>query len=115
MRVVPTRQPTTPVQTGNHLAINNITLLNQNAAIQLTAGQNAPMTMQLLALFKVAGVELTDRFEVAQLVLQPSGHRVRVSLDPKSSAATEFEAAQVRLDPSRHIAELVLNAAPVSV
>ncbi|PYJ88577.1 MAG: hypothetical protein DME70_03720, partial [Verrucomicrobia bacterium] len=85
--------------------------VNQSGSIQLTAGQSAPMTMQLLAMFKVAGVELSDRFEVAQLVLQPSGSRVRVSVDPKSSAATEFETAQVRLDPSRKIAEFVLNAA----
>jgi len=114
MRVLPTRQPAKPVQTGTHLSIDDVALVNQNASIQVTAGQSAPMTMQLVALFKVAGVELSDRFEVAQLVLQPAGTRVRVILDPKSHAATEFETAHVRLDPSQRIAEFVLNVAAAS-
>jgi len=114
MRVLPTRQPAKPVQTGTHLSIDNVALVNQNASIQVTAGQSAPMTMQLVAMFKVAGVELSDRFEVAQLVLQPAGTRVRVILDPKSHAATEFETAHVRLDPTQRIAEFVLNAAAAS-
>ena len=111
MRVMPTRQPAKPVQTRNQLSINDVALVNQNASIQVTAGQSPPMTMQLVALFKVAGVELSDRFEVAQLVLQPAGTRVRIILDPKSSAAAEFETALVRLDSSQRIAEFVLNAA----
>ena len=111
MRVVPTRQPAKAIEKRNGFAINDVAIVNQSGSIQLTAGQSAPMTMQLLAMFKVAGVELSDRFEVAQLVLQPAGSKVRVSVDPKSSAATEFETAQVRLDPSRKIAEFVLNAA----
>jgi DNA-binding response OmpR family regulator len=111
MRVMPTRQPAKAVQTRNQLFINDVALVNQNASIQVTAGQSAPMTMQLVALFKVAGVELSDRFEVAQLVLQPAGTRVRVILDPKSRAATEFETAEVRLDPTQHIAEFILNSA----
>jgi DNA-binding response OmpR family regulator len=111
MRVMPTRQPAKPVQTRSQLSINDVALVNQNASIQVTAGQSAPMTMQLVAMFKVAGVELSDRFEVAQLVLQPADNRVRVILDPQSRAATEFETAQVRLDPSQRIAEFVLNVA----
>lgn len=111
MRVMPTRQPAKAVQTGNRLVINDLSLVNQNAPIQVTAGQTAPMTMQLVALFKVAGVELSDRFEVAQLVLQPTGTRVRVILDPQSRAIAEFETAQVRLDPSQRITEFILNAA----
>jgi hypothetical protein len=114
MRVMPTRQPAKTVQAQNQLVINDLALVNQNASIQVTAGQSAPMTMHLMALFKVAGVELSDRFEVAQLVLQPAGTRVRVILDPQSRAATEFETAQVRLDPSQRIAEFVLNAAPAT-
>ena len=111
MRVLPTRQPAKPVQTRNQLSINDVALVNQNTSIQVTAGHSAPMTMQLIAMFKVTGVELSDRFEVAQLVLQPADNRVRVILDPKSHAATEFETAQVRLDRSQRIAEFVLSAA----
>jgi DNA-binding response OmpR family regulator len=114
IRVMPTRQPAKAVQTRNQLVINDLALVNQNASIQVTAGQTAPMTMQLVALFKVAGVELSDQFEVAQLVLQPAGTRVRVILDPQSRAISEFETAQVRLDPSQRIAEFVLNAAPAT-
>ena len=112
MRVMPTRRPAVPVQTRNRLAINDVALVNQNGSIQVTAGPSAPMTMQIVAMFKVAGVELSDRFEVAQLVLQPADTRVRVILDPQSRAVTEFETALVQLDAWHRIAELVLNAAP---
>jgi hypothetical protein len=113
MRVLPTRKPAKPIEARNAFAINDLALVNQNASIQMTAGQAAPMTMQLVAMFKVAGVELSDRFEVAQLVLQPAGSRVRVTLDPQARLAggTEFETVQVRLDSSRRIAEFVLNSA----
>ena len=89
--------------------------MNANAPIELTGGQAAPMTMQLIALFKVAGVELSDRFEVAQLVLRPAHGRVRLTLDPQTriAAGTEFEPTQIRLDSSRRIVEFVLKAAPL--
>jgi DNA-binding response OmpR family regulator len=113
MRVVPTRQPAKRIEAKNGFAINDVALINQNASIQMTSGESAPMTMQLMALFKVAGVELSDRFEVEQLILQPAGSRVRVTLDPQArpAASTEFETVQVRLDASRRIAEFVLNSA----
>jgi DNA-binding response OmpR family regulator len=113
MRVMPTRQPAKRIEAKNGFAINDVALINQNASIQMTAGASAPMTMQLMALFKVAGVELSDRFEVEQLILQPAGSRVRVTLDPQArpAAATEFETVQVTLDASRRIAEFVLNSA----
>jgi hypothetical protein len=116
LRVVPTRRPAKAIETRTAFAINDLALVDQNASIQMTAGQSAPMTMQLVALFKVAAVELSDRFEVAQLVLHPAANRVRVSLDPQSRAAggTEFETAQVRLDDSRRIAEFVLQSARMS-
>jgi hypothetical protein len=52
---------------------------------------------------------------VAQLVLQPAGTRVHITLDPQSRSAggTEFETVQVRLDASRRITEFVLNSAAV--
>jgi hypothetical protein len=113
MRVVPMHRPANLIQTRNALEINDVALVNQNASIELTAGYAAPMTMQLMARFKVAGVELSDRFEVAQLLLQPAGTRVHITLDPQSRLAggTEFETVQVRLDASRRITEFVLNSA----
>ena len=112
MRVRPTRRPANAIHARNGFEIKDLSLVNQNASIELTAGQAAPMTMQLVAMFKVAAVELSDRFEVAQLVLQPAGNRVRITLDPQSRSpgGTEFETVQVRLDSSHRIAEFVLNA-----
>jgi hypothetical protein len=113
MRVMPTRRPANSIHMRNGFEINDVALVNQNASIELTARQAAPMTMQLVAMFKVAGVELSDRFEVAQLVLQPAGNRVRITLDPQSRSpgGTEFETVQVRLDASSRIAEFVLQSA----
>ncbi len=114
LRVLPTRRPPVPVEVRTRLEIKEIALVNQNASIQLTGGQAAPMTLTLMAVFKVAGVELSDHFEVAQLVLQSAGGRVRVNLDPQSpNAGTEFETVGVRLDSSRRIAEFFLNAVAV--
>jgi DNA-binding response OmpR family regulator len=113
LRVRPTRRPADSIRTHNGFQINDVKLVNETACIQLTAGTSAPMTMQLVAVFKVAAVELSDRFEVAQLVLQPEGSRVRITLDPQSrgTAGTEFETVGVRLDASARIAEFVLNSA----
>jgi DNA-binding response OmpR family regulator len=111
LRVLPTRRPPAPVEVRTRLEIKDIALVNQNASIQLTGGEGAPMTLKLMAVFKVAGVELSDRFEVAQLVLQSAGGRVRVNLDPQSrDAGAEFETVGVRLDSSRRIAEFILSA-----
>ena len=111
MRVVPTRRPPVPVEVQTRLEIRDLAVVNQSASFQLTGGQSAPMTLELLAVFKVAGVELSDRFEVSQLVLQSAGGRVRVNLDPKARAAgTEFETVGVRLDSSHRIAEFFLGA-----
>jgi DNA-binding response OmpR family regulator len=111
LRVLPTRRPPDPVEVQTRLEIQDIALVNQNASIQVTGGRAAPMTLKLMAVFKVASVELSDRFEVAQLVLQSSGGRVRVNLDPQSrDAGAEFETVGVRLDSSRRIAEFILSA-----
>jgi DNA-binding response OmpR family regulator len=112
MRVRPTRRPAESIRTHAGFAIDDVKLLNEAACIQFTAGTSVPMTMQLVAVFKVAGVELSDRFEVAQLVLQPEGSRVRVTLDAQSSGptGTEFETIGVLLDASGRIAEFVLSS-----
>ncbi|MEN3368285.1 MAG: two-component system, chemotaxis family, protein-glutamate methylesterase/glutaminase [Verrucomicrobiota bacterium] len=113
MRVVPTRRPPNSIPPRNGFAINDLALVNENASIEVTAKTGPAMSMQLVAMFKVASVELSARFEVAQLVLQPQGNRVRVSLDPQSRGlgGIEFETIEVRLDASARLAELVLNSA----
>jgi DNA-binding response OmpR family regulator len=113
LRVVPTRRPADSIRTHNGFDINQVELVNETACIQLIAGTVAPMTLQLVAICKVAAVELSDRFEVAQLVLQPESSRVRITLDPqaRASVGTEFETASVSLDSFARIAEFVLNSA----
>ncbi len=108
MRARPTRRPAESIRTHAGFDINDVKLVNEAACIQFTAGTSAPMTMRLVAIFKVAGVELSDVFEVAQLVLQSEGSRVRITLDALGTAGTEFETVGVRLDASGRIAEFVL-------
>jgi hypothetical protein len=112
MRVRPTRRPAESIRTHAGFAIDDVKLVNEAACIQFTAGTAAPMTMQLVAVFKVAGVELSDRFEVAQLVLQPESSRVRITLEAQSlgTTGTDFETVGVRLDPAGRIAEFVLSS-----
>jgi DNA-binding response OmpR family regulator len=114
MRVVPTHRPANSIQPRSGFEINDIALVNESASIELTARGAAPMTMRLVAIFKVAGVELSDNFEVAQLVLQPAGNNVRITLDPGSGSpgGSEFETARIRLDASARIAEFILQAKP---
>jgi DNA-binding response OmpR family regulator len=112
MRVRPTHRPAESIRTHKGFDINDVKLVNEAACIQFTAGASTPMTMQLVAFFKVAGVELSDRFEVAQMILQSESSRVRITLDPQASgtAGMEFETVSVRLDASSRIAEFVLSS-----
>jgi DNA-binding response OmpR family regulator len=112
LRVRPTRRPAESIRPHAGFDINDVRLVNEAACIQFTAGMSVPMTMQLVAIFRIAGVELSDRFEVAQLVLQPEGNRVRVTLDPQPSGTTgtEFETIGVRLDAAGRIGEFVLSS-----
>jgi hypothetical protein len=111
MRVRPTHSPADSIHTRNGFDIDDVKLVNETAPIQFTAESSAPMIMQLVAVFRVIGVELSDRFEVAELVLQPEGSRVRITLDPRSrgGGGAEFQTVGVRLDASARIAEFVLN------
>jgi DNA-binding response OmpR family regulator len=113
MRVLPMRRPAGSIRTRNGFDINDVMLLNGNGSgsIQLTAGASTPMTIQMVTRVKVVEVELSERFEVAQLVLHLEGSRVRAALDPSTGSgySTEFETARVRLDSAAHIAELVLR------
>jgi DNA-binding response OmpR family regulator len=112
MRVRPTRRPAESIRTHAGFTIDDVKLVNEAACIQFTAGRSVPMTMQLVAVFKVAGVELSDRFEVAQLVLQPESSRVRITLEAQSlgTTGTDFETVGVRLDAAGRLAEFVLSS-----
>jgi hypothetical protein len=69
--------------------------------------------VQLLAHLELSGVELSNTFQVAQLVLKSTTKTVRVtfssqSLGPDGTGAT-CEAAGVKLDASARITELLLQ------
>lgn len=85
--------------------------VNGGEALQLTPAPGAPMTLQLFASFELAGVELSANFGVAALVLKSRDADLRVTLQPGGPATgATFKAAQVLLDHSARIAEILLDA-----
>ena len=105
------RRPPGPIHGRSGFDINEVKLLNETAAIQLTSRTSPPMTMQVSATVKVVEVELSDRFEVAQLILQPQSSRFRATLKPDGLGGNgvEFETVRARLDSTAHMAELVFR------
>jgi hypothetical protein len=69
--------------------------------------------MQLLADLELAGVELSNTFQVAHLVLKSSANAMRVTFSSQSVGQEETgvscEAAGVKLDASARIEELLLQ------
>ena len=79
-------------------------------AMELLPGGAAPMTMQLFASFELVGVELSPTFGIGALVLKSRGGEIRVTLQPASrNAGVVFKSAQVLLDRSARIAEVLLD------
>jgi len=115
LRLIPTLQPFTPPQTRNALQIAGVAVVpvNSHEHVELMPTVAAPMRVQLLAHLELAGVELSNTFQVAQLVLKAKAKTVRVtfssqSIGPEETGAT-CEAAAVKLDASARIAELLLQ------
>jgi DNA-binding response OmpR family regulator len=115
VRVIPTLQPFQRLPTRNAFEIGGVAVvpINSHEQVQLTSTTAAPMRMQLLSHFELAGVELSGSFQVAQLVLKTRSNKVRVTLSseaigPEQTGAT-CETSVVQLDNSAKIAELLLN------
>jgi hypothetical protein len=84
---------------------------NGDKAVQLTPASMAPMTMQLFASFDLTGVELSPTFGIGSLVLKSRGADLRVTLSRGGpSTGATFKSAQVLLDRSAKIAEILLDA-----
>lgn len=84
---------------------------NGDRAMQLMPAPVAPMTMQLFASFDLAGVELSANFGVGSILLKSRGADIRVTLQPGGpSTGATFKSAQVLLDRSARIAEILLDA-----
>jgi DNA-binding response OmpR family regulator len=115
IRVVPTLRPFQRLQTRNALQIGGLAVVPHNSRehMQLTPTQNAPMMMHLLAHLELAGVELSDGFQLARLVLKSRSTTVRVTLSSEAVGQEQTgvfcETAGVQLDASGRLAELLLN------
>ena len=113
LRLIPTAGSIAAVQPRNAFAVGGVSVLpwNDDRALELTPSGAAAMTMHLSASFELAGVELTAAFGVRSLVLKTRGGDIRVSLNrERGETAARFKTAQVLLNRSAHIAEILLDA-----
>lgn len=111
--LAPTRKGVSALPSAGQILIDAVAVLptNGDRIVQLTPAAAAPMKMQLLASFELGGVELSPGFELASLVLISRSRKMRVSLHPESAnTGATFESAQVLLDHSARIAEVLLDA-----
>jgi DNA-binding response OmpR family regulator len=115
VRLIPTIKPFQRLPTRNGFDIGGVAVvpINSHEQVQLTSTSAAPMRMQLLTHFELAGVELSPNFQVAQLVLKIRSTKMRVTLSSEAigqeQTGATCEAAAVRLDDSAKLAELLLN------
>ncbi|CAN5139527.1 hypothetical protein BH20VER2_BH20VER2_01630 [soil metagenome] len=114
LHLAPTvQQIATMPQPATALNVGSVSVLvaNGGRAMEITPAPVAPMRLQLLASFELAGVELSASFGISSLVLKSRGGRMRVSLHPEAAnTGAMFETAQVLLDRSARIAEILLDA-----
>jgi hypothetical protein len=113
LRLLPTAKPLQPTQMRNAFEIGGVAVIpnEARARVQLTPSGTTPMTMELLAHLELNAVELTQNFQVAQLVLDWPASAVRVTLNPKApeQTAAKFEMRVEKLDSQGRIAELLLS------
>ena len=87
---------------------------NARGPVQITPVATAPMIMQMLANLELAAVELSASFGLAQLILKSKGSRVLVTCSlspaPEEKTSATFETAEVQLDASGHIVELLFKS-----
>jgi hypothetical protein len=121
VRVIPTVQPFKPLATRHDFQIGAVAVVpaDSQERVRLTPKANAPMTMQLMARLELAGVELSEIFQVEQFVLKSRSNTAEVTFSSQAIGQEETHAmceiAAVQLDDSASIAELVLkpiNAIP---
>jgi len=113
VRLVPTAKPFQPAQMRNAFEIGGVAMIpnETRTRVQLTPAGTTPMTMELLAHLEMGGVELSPTFQLAQLTLKWRTSVVHVTLNPKApeQSGASFDVAEVELDGSGKIAELLLN------
>ena len=113
IRLLPTTQRLGAIEPRNAFPVGGVALLPSSGgkAVELTPSAAAPMMMNLSAPFELAGVELSPTFGVGALVLKARGGEIRVSLERDGGrSGALFETAQVLLNRSAQIAEILLDA-----
>jgi hypothetical protein len=112
VRLVPTSGALTRAPASDVFPVGDVTILpgDGDKAMELLPGSAAPMTMQLFASFELVGVELSPTFGIGALVLKSRGGDIRVTLQRASGDGATFKTAQVLLDRSARIAEILLDA-----
>ncbi len=115
IRLKPTVQPFMAPATRNSFDIGGVSLVpfNSQERVQLTPAA-APMRLQLVAHLETAGVELSESFQISNLILRNRHNHVRVSLSAEAltaeKAGTACEIVSVQIDTAAHITELTLSA-----
>jgi len=121
MQVAPMSQPQHALRFATAVAIEGVAVLppNGSEAFQVTPAAAEPMMIQLLMVFEIAGVALSPTFGIASLELTAQHNQTRVVMPSQAGArGLVFETAQVLLDRSARVAEILLDSvvlpAPVS-
>jgi DNA-binding response OmpR family regulator len=113
LRVIPTITPFQPAPMRTSFEIGGVALIpnETRARVQLTPAGTTPMTMELFAHLELGAVELSQTFQVAQLILNWHTNAVRVTLNPKApeKTAAKFDLRVLRLDQSGRLAEVLLH------
>ena len=113
VRLLPTTQRIGALPTHHAFPVGAVSVLpwNGGKAVELTPSAAAPMMMLLSAPFELAGVELSAGFGVGALVLKARAGQIRVSLEREAAqSGAAFQTAQVLLNRSAQIAEILLDA-----
>jgi hypothetical protein len=113
--LAPTTRAIPALTLENAVSVIGFTVLlaNGSTAMELTPAPGAPMRLHLTALFELAGVELSPEFRVAHLVVRWRGGKMHVAQQASATGApagVDFETAQILLDRSGGIAEILLDA-----
>ncbi len=113
VRVIPIPRAASAPPLPPRVAIEDLEVVPSNGlgAIQFTPASGQPLAIQLLAAFELGGVELSPSFTVSHLVLHARGGRLRVIFPGQAGrVGICFETAQLLLDRSGRIAEVLLDS-----
>ena len=113
VRLAPTNQPVVAPEPARALVVADVAALPEegDATMQVTPSAAMPMRIQLLALFELVAVEIAPDLTVGHLILRTRGAKVRLNLRPGAAdTGITFQTAQVLLDRSARIAEVLLDA-----